>query len=251
MRYRIPYTAGSRGVIVLLLMLQAETAKAQGYQVQPMIAALTPTGPGASVRMVIKNAGAIPITLELQPFRVVVSDDGTPERTAEDRDIVVFPPQTILPPGREQAVQVRYVGDPAIDRTHAYGIKVAQLPVAFGKGETGKGAAADVKISFSFLSHLFVSPPGAKGAITVQRITRAPDGSVQIAVSNDGNGVVLLNEAIWTVSDTKGHSLQIANKDIKMGNFSAMMPHQARLATLPATDVAKLEGELHASVRLP
>lgn len=227
-------------------------AHAQGYQVQPMLATLAPSGSGASVRMTLKNTGAIPITLELEPFRVSVDQAGIPTRAPEEKDLLVFPPQTILPPGKEQVVQVRYVGDPALTEARAYGVRVNQLPVTFSQGAAAStGAGTDLKMSFSFLSHLFVTPAGASAKIDVTSADKAPDGTVKMSVVNRGNAVLVLNDAVWVVEDGAGHKAEVPNADVSLGDFSALLPGQQRTAIVAAKDAAALQGSLHAAVRLP
>lgn len=243
---------GLGGLIAAVAMMAAEDARAQGYQVQPMLATIRPSGTDASVRLTLKNTGAVPITLELEPFRATVDDAGIPTRTPEDKDLLVFPPQTIVPPGREQAVQVRYVGDAALTDARMYGVRVNQLPVDFQKGTMGSdGAQTDVKVSFTFLSHLLVSPPGATAAVEVSSIERTPDGGARLTMRNSGSAIAVVNNATWKVTDMGGKTVELTSEQVHTGDFSAFMPKQQRLGTIEPKALAGLNGNLRATIQVP
>lgn len=235
---------------VTLMAASPLPAMAQGYQVQPMIATMSPSGTDSTIRLLIKNTGSIPITLEMEPFRATVDAQGKPTRTPEEKDLLVFPPQTIVPPGKEQSVQVRYVGDAALSEARMYGVRVSQLPVDLSKGQGASGAGADVKVSFNFLSHLVVSPPGARSSVEVAAVARKPDGSAEMTLRNLGNAVVVLNEAKWTVTDGAGKSVDLTAEAVNAGDFSALMPKEDRRATISASQLAQLTGPVRVSLKL-
>lgn len=212
----------------------ASAASAQGYQVQPMLTDIPPSGAQSTVRLAIKNTGSVPITLEMEPFRATVSDAGVTTRTPEEKDLLVFPPQTVVQPGKEQAVQVRYIGDAALNEARIYGVRVSQLPIDFGGATSESGAKADVKMGINFLSHIVVSPPGARSSVKVADVAGRPDGSVGMTVRNDGNAVVLLSDVTWKVQDGSGKSVELAPDKVVVGEFAALLPNQSRTASIPA-----------------
>lgn len=240
--------AGAFVLLAWLFLGLPSSVRAQGYQVQPMLSEIRPSGAEAMVRLLIANTGAVPITLEMEPFRATVDEAGTPTRAPEERDLLVFPPQAIIQPGKEQSVQVRYVGDPALRDARMYGVRIVQLPVDFAAGAGGQGAAAELKVGFNFLSHIVVAPAGAASELTVGDVARRPDGSVAMKLRNSGNAVVVLNNSVWKLKDGAGHTADIANDKVQIGGFSALMPNQARAAVVPADAVAQLAGPVQVSL---
>jgi fimbrial chaperone protein len=224
-------------------------AAAQGYQVQPMLATITPAGAGSRLTMSLKNTGGVPITLELIPFRATVDEAGTPTRIDDLKDLMVYPPQTIVPPGKEQVVQIRYIGDPALVDARMYGVRVAQLPIDFTTGGVGKaGATSTVKVSFNFLTHIIVSPSAAVPVLSVATESRSPDGGLLITLKNSGSGVAMVSESAIVLSDTSGKSVKISTADVGSGDFSALMPKQSRRITIAAKQIATLVGTIQPSL---
>ncbi|MDB5702769.1 MAG: hypothetical protein JWL66_2968 [Sphingomonadales bacterium] len=226
-------------------LLATTSAYAQGYQVQPMLATIAPSGSGARLTLSVKNSGAVPITLELIAFRATVDEAGTPTRTDETKDLMVYPDQTLIGPGKEQTVQVRYIGDPALIDARMYGVRVAQLPIDFNSGAVGKeGGSTTVKVSFNFLSHIIVAPPTALPILSVSSAERAPSGDLKLVFVNSGSGIAVLNDTKLTLTDTAGKSVTVDSSHIDLGKFSALMPKQSRQVTVAAKDIASLSGAI-------
>lgn len=239
--------SGLRAVLALVIMWMPASAFAQGYQVQPMLATIAPSGPESRLSMSIKNTGAVPITLELTPFRATVDEAGTPTRVDEEKDVLIYPAQTAIEPGKEQTVQVRYIGDPALAEARMYGVRVSQLPVSapgFTPGTSTSGASSDVKVSFNFLSHIIVSPDTARPAITVEDAGRDANGDLILRITNAGAGIAVLSAADFKLTDAAGKSVTLTPEDLKIGDFSAFLPRQTRRATVSATDLAGLVGTI-------
>lgn len=238
-------------IAALAFLATPSVSVAQGYQVQPMLATITPSGTDSRLTMSIKNSGAVPITLELTPFRATVDEAGTPTRVDEEKDILVYPAQAQVEPGKEQTVQVRYIGDPALTQARMYGIRVTQLPVSapgMAPGTNAAGASSDVKVSFTFLSHIIVSPANAHAAISVVDAGRASNGDLLLQITNEGSGIAVLSATQFQLTDSAGKTVTLSADDLKIGNFSAFMPGQSRRATVPAKDVAGLVGTIKPTI---
>lgn len=240
-------------ISALCITAIAPSAHAQGYQIQPMLATIQPSGPDSRLTLSIKNTGEVPIMLEIIPFRATVNEAGTPTRTPEDKDLLVYPAQTAIPPSREQTVQIRYIGDAALTDARMYGVRVAQLPVDFRTGAASgqTNAQADVKVSFNFLSHIIVSPPAAKSDVVVEVTGRGPDGALVLRLRNPGTGIAVLNSARWTFADASGKSIELDTDHVLLGDFSALLPRQDRLASVAAKDVPGLTGTITSTVKIP
>jgi P pilus assembly chaperone PapD len=233
--------------IALAVATLPAMVSAQGYQVQPMLATIAPSGPNSRLTMTIRNSGAVPVTLELTPFRATVDEAGTPTRIDEEKDVLIYPAQTSIEPGKEQTVQVRYIGSQALTEARMYGVRVSQLPISaagFVPNGSASGVSSDVKMSFNFLSHIIVSPENAKATMTVEDAGRAPNGDLMLRIRNSGTGIAVLNATDFTVTDSTGKAVTVAPDDLKIGNFSAFMPGQSRTGTIAAKDLTGLVGPI-------
>lgn len=239
--------------LVALTTAFAFAPAAQGFQVSPMVVTIEPSGARSSYRMSIKNTTSVPITVELQSFRMAVDADGARTLTPEEKDLLVFPPQSVIPPGREQLVQVRYVGERALSEPRMYLLRAAQLPIALPKaeGEAPSAASANVMIAFNINTHVFVSPPGAKPALAVTSTQRNAAGDVVMEIRNSGDGIAALRDARYVLQPAAGQPQEILAKDVVLGEVSALPPGGRRIARIPAQHLQGLPGEVTASVQIP
>lgn len=223
---------------------------AQAHEVQPMIANVTPSGSGSNFRLMIRNTDAKPITLEISPLRVTVDDAGTAKRTPETADVILFPPQTIVNPGEEQAVQVRYVGDPAIKEGRVYAILVSQLPIDFSTIDNTDKSETKVKIGFDFVSHMVVQPASAVPHLNITNSRRLPNKDIAFDVANTGNGVALLRNAEWVLKSSTGQTLTLPADSVKFGKFGAILPGGSRSMTIDAALAPGLTDDLSVAIAL-
>lgn len=215
-----------------------------------MIAKVTPSGSGSSFRLMIRNTDAVPITLEISPYRVAVDETGAAVRTAEEADIILFPPQTIVQPGGEQAIQVRYVGDPAIAEGRLYAIVVGQLPIDFTTVNNTDASQTQVKIGFDFVSHLVVQPEAARAVLELSAVSRQANGDLSFQVRNTGSGVALLRDAEWSLSSAGGQPLTIPSDSVDFGAFGAILPGGQRAVTITAANAPGMTGDVTAAITL-
>ncbi len=225
-------------------------AVTQAHEVQPMIATVAPSGSNANYRLMIRNTDAMPITLEINPYRVDISESGVAVRNPEDADVILFPPQTIVQPGGEQAIQIRYVGDPAVTAGRLYAIVVSQLPVDFTMLNNSDNSQTQVKIGFDFVSHMVVQPPSAKANLVVGSPVRQPNNDLVFEVSNTGDGVALLRTAEWSLVPQSGPPVALVADSVEFGAFGAILPGGKRIMTIPAASTAGLTGNVTVAINL-
>lgn len=215
-----------------------------------MITTVTPSGSGANFRLMIRNTDAMPITLEINPFRVTVDETGRAIRTPEEADVILFPPQTIVEPGAEQAIQVRYVGEPDVTEGRLYAIVVSQLPVDFTKVVNSDTSETQVKIGFDFVSHMVVQPTAARATLSISPVTRQANGDLTFEVSNTGSGVALLRNAEWKLTPASGQGLVIEPDNVGFGAFGAILPGGRRSVTITAANAPGMTGDVTAAITL-
>lgn len=221
----------------------------RAHEVQPMIATVAPSGSSSNYRVMIRNTDAMPITLEINPYRVNIDAEGTAERIAEDNDVILFPPQTIVQPGGEQAIQVRYVGPPDLEEGRVYAIVISQLPVDFAMTSASDGSQTQVKIGFDFVSHMVVQPPSARADLNVGPVTRTADG-LTFEVTNTGKGVTLLRTAEWTLTPQSGTPVTLESENIDFGKFGAILPGGTRTMTIPTAAAPDMTGNVAVTIAL-
>lgn len=232
------------GLAVALTAIAPATGRA--HEVEPMIVNVAPSGAAASFRLMIRNTDAVPITLEILPRRVAVDDAGDVTRTPADDDVLIYPDQVVVAPGDQQAVQVRYVGEPDLTEARVYGLIVDQLPIDFTTLQNGDASTTQVKIGFNFVSHMVVTPPGALADLRLSAVGRTPEGDLTFDMTNDGKGVALLRNAVWTLSDDRGESVVVPAERVRFGAFGAILPGGRRSVVIAAADAPGLSQSVSA-----
>ena len=223
---------------------------ALAHEVQPMIANVAPSGAASSYRLMVRNTDAKPITLEISPLRVLVDDTGTARRAPELADVILFPPQTLVNPGQEQAIQVRYVGDPAIKEGRVYAILVSQLPIDFTSVGNDDNSTTKIKVGFDFVSHMVVQPPSAVPNLNITGVQHQQNGDISFDVLNTGNGVALLRSAQWILKSSTGKTLTVPADSVSFGKFGAILPGGRRAMTISAALVSELKNDVTVAIAL-
>lgn len=238
--------------VAALLLLLTAVGSALAYRVQPLIVTLRPSGPEASTKVSIQNTEAGPITLELTPLRVTVDENGEAVRTDELSDIMVFPPQAIIPPGREQVVQLRYVGEPEIDTARVYAIRVSQLPVDMGQGEATGGARTEIKVGVDFLVHALVQTEEMDTAVDVAATRTLGDGSIEFDLENDGDAVAVIADVPLFASDANGTRIALDPASFQTRGFGALFKDgPPRTVAVGAEHLTELSGDVAVTVDKP
>ena len=112
-----------------MMMLMAMPLPALAFRVEPMSAELASAGPQSKGEIRIENPHDHPITVELVSETRDFDANGKETRTPAEDDFLIFPPQTLVQPGKTQLIRYQYIGDPKISATKAYVINVRQLPI--------------------------------------------------------------------------------------------------------------------------
>jgi len=217
--------------------------------VSPMVAKITPSGSGASYRLTVRNDSATAATVEIEVYRMQVDETGARSLTPEDDDIVVFPVQSVIPPNREQVVQVRYLGE-ASDEGRMYLVRAAQLPINMQTTTAEGEAGADIKVAFTINTYVFVAPASARAVVEVTSVSRAANGDVLLSARNTGTGFAHLREARFTLTTADGKAHDIPAADVDVGEVSVIAGGATRQIRIPAALATGANGNVSASIAL-
>jgi len=243
---KLPIIATAVAALILSLGAPGDS---RAMDVSPMVAKITPTGSGSSYRLTVRNDSAAAATVEIEVYRMLVDETGARSLTPEDNDIVVFPVQSVIPPNREQVIQVRYLGEGG-GEGRMYLVRAAQLPINM-QTTTGDGdAGADIKVAFTINTYVFVAPASARAAVEVTSVSRAANGDVLLSARNTGAGFAHLREARFTLTTSDGKSHVVPAAEVDVGEVSAIAGGATRQIRIPAALAAGATGDVTASIAL-
>lgn len=221
---------------------------ARAIDVTPMVVRITPSGSNSSYRLSVKNTDDTPVTVELRAFRMEVDENGARTLTEEVNDLAIFPPQSIIPPNREQVVQVRYVGDPQAP-ARMYLVRIGQLPISFSS-EGSQAAGAAVQVVFNVNTHVLMAPAGAQPDLQIDSTRRESNGDLLIVVENRGAGFAQLRLARYLLTGTDGQTQEIPSASVQLGQVSTLPAGAKRNVRIPAALISSLGSDISASVVL-
>jgi fimbrial chaperone protein len=153
--------------------------------VQPVVVDLRTAGRQMSTVISVQNSFATPLPVELTAVEATFDETGLHATTTPTNDLLIFPPQALIPAGQTQSFRVQYVGDPALATSRHYYVTVAQLPVRLPEGQSA------IQILYNFQVVVSVGPAGARPNIQITRteIENTPDGKHHpvVYLTNDSN----------------------------------------------------------------
>lgn len=184
---------------------------AEAMTVQPVIVDLATAGGRMSAVVTVENTFATPLPVEL---KVVEADfnNGLVTTNRETEDLLIFPPQALIQPGRTQSFRVQWVGDPDLKQSKHYFLTVAQLPVKLPEGQSA------VQILYNFQVIISVGVPGAKPDVQVTGTeqVKGEDGKVRLALDlrNDSNTYGYLSEGTLKIVAKDGKGAEVMRKSL-------------------------------------
>lgn len=193
--------------------------------VQPVIVDLKPGGRGMSATVSVQNTFTTPLPIGISIQSLAFDETGVKPTGKDPGDLIVYPPQALIPPGQTQTFRVQWAGDPQLAESKHYYVTVAQLPVKLPEGQsaiqilynfqvlvnvgatTGK---AQLSVAGSGVKLAEVKPPPgetAKGPLAKQ-----PEP--EIVVRNDGPNYGYLSRATIEITQTDASGKEIFDKTL-------------------------------------
>lgn len=147
------------GLIAALAALGAvalPAIEADAMTVQPVVIDLQTAGRGMSQVVMVQNTASVPLPVEVTIDQLAFGPDGATVTGKDPGDLLVFPQQALIQPGRTQAFRVQFVGDPALASSKHYYMTVAQLPV------DSPVAVPGIQVLYNLQVLVSVGPKGIK-----------------------------------------------------------------------------------------
>lgn len=195
------------GAAVAALALSAAPGLVMAMNVRPVILDLTSSGRSMSAVVSVENPSDRAVPVEMTVVEATPTPDGLVATAKTSEDLLVFPPQAVIEPGKTQAFRVQYVGDPDLATSKHYFVTVAQLPVQL------PGGSSAIQILYNFQVAVSVGVPAERSAITLTgaAVVKNEGGEFQptLTFSNAGKtyGYVSEGELRVVVKDKAGKEL--------------------------------------------
>ena len=186
-------------LIAILAILTYAVQPVYAYDLKPIVIQLAPSGSGATQTVVVTNTHAVPIAIEVEMYKRVQNPDGTDQLTVEENDLLVTPPQMIIPPGQSQSIKVRWIGDAAPAQELSYRLVTTQLPIKLTK-ESSAGVNANIDVGYRYEAALYIVPPKSKPNASLISLSPVKDQNgtqwLQARIKSDGSRRAILTQPI-------------------------------------------------------
>ena len=149
-------------------------ANGGAMSVAPTQIELKSAGDASRAQIVVQNTSAVPLPVEAVVQRLTIDENGKRQVALDEASFLVFPPQTIIPPGGSQVFRITWMGEPLLDRSQSFLLTMAQLPVR--QQET----ANTVHVVMAFGVVINVAPPTGDGSLQVVSSGVVADGKGQL-----------------------------------------------------------------------
>lgn len=247
---RIPFYI----MALMAILAQAAATPLHAYDLKPLVIQLTPTGSGATQTVVITNTHTVPIAIEVELYQRVQNPDGTDRLTVEENDLLVTPPQMIIPPGQSQSIKVRWVGDSAPTHELSYRLVTTQLPIKLTREQSG-GVNANIDVGYRYEAALYIVPPKSKPNATLVSIATVQDQNgmtwMQARIKSDGTRRAILTQPELTVQSVNGGAeMKLSGPQVEPLNNLNILAGSERVVVLPWPEglpVGNVSGQLRTS----
>jgi len=134
---------------------------ALAYTVSPNLVLLRSRGAESSGFIQLENKGAKPAAVEITIHEVHKDLDGQAiSGKAADDDFIIYPAQLVMVPGDEVGVQVRWIGELALDAERAYTLVAREVPIPRKSGEESEpsvGIRVDITVLMNYEVRIYVA----------------------------------------------------------------------------------------------
>jgi len=231
------------------LTLLAVTS-AWAMTVQPVIVDLKPGGHNMSSTISVQNTFTSPLPIGITIQSLDFDEHGAKPTGKDPGDILVYPPQALIPPGQTQTFRVQWVGDPVLAESKHYYVTVAQLPVKLPEGQS----AIQILYNFQVLVNVGASAGKANLSVTNASVAMAevkpPPGQTaktplekqpepEIVVRNDSPNYGYLSRATIEITEADASGKQIFDKTLgpqeiqQTVGFGLIGPNTQRRVIIP------------------
>jgi fimbrial chaperone protein len=138
------------GIILFFALCGMQTAVA--FELSPLRATLGVLGPSAEKEFTLKNTKNSPIAVTFTIDSRVEDINGKENNKNADASFIIYPPQTIIPPGGTQRVRIQWIGNTNLVKEQAYRFIAEEVPVKLSQKKMG------IQMLLKIRGALYVSP---------------------------------------------------------------------------------------------
>ena len=144
----------------------------------------------------IENSTSEPMAVELSVQERKMNEKGE-ETLTDTKEMMILPPQIIVPPGDKRTVRVNWLGKDTPSQEKNFRVIAEQLDLDVNQKPKKKGG---VKMLMKYMATLYLSPKDSESKIEVASFSSKKD-ELKLVVENSGNKHQILGSPKITFKD--------------------------------------------------
>jgi fimbrial chaperone protein len=163
------------------------------FELSPNVVVLQSSGQESTESLFVASTGDEPVAVQIRMVKRQIAQDGTETNIEDDENFLVYPPQMIVTPGKQQVVRVTWLGETDLAEELAYRAVVEQVPVNLATQQVQEvdGIPISITLTSTYIASVYVAPNGAKANLVLEDATPSKDdnGQTQLVLifHNQGN----------------------------------------------------------------
>ena len=230
---------------VLALIVAWSGSPAHAMSVSPTHIELLSAGNASRAQVTVRNDGNTPLPVEAVLERLDMDENGKHRKVRDEESFLVFPPQTLIPPGGTQVFRITWVGEPLLESSQSFVLTLAQLPVKL------KQSKSRVQVVMAFGVVINVAPPRGDATLKIVNSSTTTNKNGErnpvLTVQNPTKVHALLPKATIKLTGRNwSQTLSPAELDQKVG-IGLVQPGKRRRFVLPVplpTGVTEVKASL-------
>lgn len=150
--------------LMLGLVMVWAVGPAQAMSVSPTHIELKSAGKASRAQVVVRNDSNRPLPVEATLKQLSLDENGQRRTKSGADSFLVFPPQTLIPPGASQVFRINWVGEPLLPKSESYMLTLAQIPVRMRRQKNL------VQVVMAFGVVINVAPPRGEPQLRLENI---------------------------------------------------------------------------------
>jgi fimbrial chaperone protein len=165
------------------------------FSFSPMSQSIDLSSGRKGAQFLIENEGKTNIAVELTVKERVMAEDGT-ETLKDTKEVTVFPPQIIIPPGEKRTIRASFLSKDEIKVEKNYRVIAEQLPLKVDEKIKNKSG---IQMLMKYVAALYATPEDAKSSVKVVSYSTS-GGILTLGLENSGDKHQLINNPVLTFS---------------------------------------------------
>lgn len=219
-----------RIVLFSFLLMLVIAAPVRAMTVWPTVIDLSTIGRDGQAQINVMSSEAVVFPVEIDVQTLEIAENGSQTLAPADDEFLIFPPQAMIQPGATQVFRIQWVGDPELQASRSFLIRVNQVPIQSADG------ASMVQMIYSFAIMVNVADPANRSELAVAEVVpvhESEQSGVTLLLENTGDRHDYLSSHALTLSGDGWSTTLTPDQLAQIIGIGVVQPGRTRRFTIP------------------